>query len=68
MNAPLVHRKDRDFPVAWAHQYGRGRVFYSTLGHAAETWDDPVLQQMYFQAIRWALGLVPGDAAPIKSQ
>ena len=46
LNAPLVHRKDRDFPVAWAHQYGRGRVFYSTLGHAAETWDDPVLQKM----------------------
>ena len=68
LNAPLVHRKDRDFPVAWAHQYGRGRVFYSTLGHAVETWDDPVLQQMYFKAIMWALGLVPGDAAPIKSQ
>jgi len=68
LNAPLVHRKDRDFPVAWAHQYGRGRVFYSTLGHAVETWDDPVLQQMYFKAIVWALGLVPGDAAPIKSQ
>jgi len=43
-------------------------VFYSTLGHAVETWDDPVLQQMYFKAIVWALGLVPGDAAPIKSQ
>jgi uncharacterized protein YbaR (Trm112 family) len=25
---PLVHRKDRDFPAAWAKSYGKGRVFY----------------------------------------
>ena len=28
-----VHRTDRDFAVAWAKMYGKGRVFYSTLGH-----------------------------------
>ena len=61
---PLVHRTDGDFPVAWAHTYGKGRVFYSTLGHVVESWDDPVLQQMYFNAIKWALGLTPGDATP----
>ena len=61
---PLVHRTDGDFPVAWAKTYGRGRVFYSTLGHAAEAWDNPVVSQMYFEAIRWSLGLVDGDATP----
>ena len=25
----------------------KGRVFYSTFGHAAETWDDPQVQKMY---------------------
>lgn len=64
LKAPLVHRTDGDFPVAWAKSYGAGRVFYSTLGHAVETWDDPVVQQMYFEAIRWALRLVDGDATP----
>ncbi len=59
-----MHRKDGDFPVAWARTYGKGRVFGSVLGHADETWDDPVVQQMYFGAIKWALGLVPGDARP----
>jgi uncharacterized protein len=57
LKKPLVHRTDGDFPVAWAKTYGKGRVFYSTLGHAAETWDDPVIQKMYFEAIRWSLGL-----------
>ncbi len=65
LTRPLVHRKDGDFPVAWAKTYGKGRVFYSTLGHAPAAWDNPMLQQMYFEAIRWALGLVDGDSSPL---
>ena len=64
LRKPLVHRTDGDFPVAWAKSYGKGRVFYSTLGHVVESWDDPVLQQMYFNGMKWALGLTPGDATP----
>jgi len=64
LHQPLVHRTDGDFPVAWAKSYGKGRVFYSTLGHVVESWDDPVLQQMYFNAMKWALGLTPGDTTP----
>ena len=64
LKAPLVHRTDADFPVAWAKTHGAGRVFYSTLGHDRQTWDDPVIQHMYFEAIRWALRLVDGDATP----
>jgi type 1 glutamine amidotransferase len=63
----LVHRKDGDFPAAWAKSYGKGRVFYSILGHDAEAWDNPVLAKMYFEAVRWALGLVDGDATPSSS-
>jgi len=64
LTKPLVHRKDGDFPAAWAKTYGRGRVFYSILGHADENWDDPIMAKMYFEAIRWALGLVDGNASP----
>lgn len=58
---PRVHRKDRDFAVTWAKRYGKGRVYYSTLGHVEENWDDTRLREMYAQAIRWALGLAEGD-------
>jgi len=64
LSARLVHRTDGDFPVAWAKTYGRGRVFYSTLGHADTAWDSRPLQQMYFNALRWTLRLVDGDASP----
>src|SRR5262249_2570877 len=61
---PQLHRTDGDFPLAWAKPYGKGRVFYSSLGHAAETWDNRDVAQMYFEAIKWALGLTDGDATP----
>lgn len=61
---PKVHRKDADFAVAWAKMYGKGRVFYSTLGHVEENWDRPEIQKMYAGAIQWALGLVPADITP----
>jgi type 1 glutamine amidotransferase len=62
-NNPRVHRTDHDFPVAWSKMYGKGRVFYSTLGHTEEAWDDPDIRKMYFEAIRWALGMTEGSTA-----
>jgi type 1 glutamine amidotransferase len=58
---PKIHRTDRDFPVAWAKMYGKGRVFYSTFGHSDEAWDDPRVQKMYLEALKWALRLEGGD-------
>lgn len=58
---PRVHRMDHDFPVAWTNMYGKGRVFYSTLGHTEESWEDPDIKKMYFEAIKWALGMTEGS-------
>jgi len=63
-NNPRIHRADRDFAVAWSKMYGKGRVFYSTLGHTNESWSDPDIQTMYFEAIKWVLGLTEGSTAP----
>jgi type 1 glutamine amidotransferase len=61
---PNPQLRNMDFPLAWAKTYGKGRVFYSSLGHAPETWDNRNVTQMYFEAIRWALGLSDGDVTP----
>ena len=61
---PKVHRKDNDFAVSWAKMYGKGRVFYSTLGHVDANWDRPEMQKMYTEAIKWALRLVDADVTP----
>jgi type 1 glutamine amidotransferase len=59
-----VHRADRDFAVTWAKMYGKGRVYYSTLGHPDQNWDRPEMQTMYVEAIKWAMGLTDGDVTP----
>jgi type 1 glutamine amidotransferase len=61
---PEVHRTDGDFPLAWARMYGKGRVFYSAFGHASATWDNPDVYRMYFEALKWSLGLTDGDVTP----
>jgi type 1 glutamine amidotransferase len=64
LNNPHVHRKDRDFAVTWAKMYGKGRVYYSTLGHVEQNWDDPRIQKMFVEAVKWSMGLVNADVTP----
>ena len=54
-NNPRIHRTDHDFAVAWSKMYGKGGVFYSTLGHMEESWKELDIRQMYFEAVKWAL-------------
>jgi uncharacterized protein len=64
LSNPKIHRADRDFAVTWAKMYGKGRVYYTTLGHVKENWDNPQFQKMLTEAIRWATGLVDADVTP----
>jgi type 1 glutamine amidotransferase len=57
MKSKDVHRTDGDFAVTWAKMYGKGRVYYTTLGHVEANWDKPEFQQMMTGAIKWAMGL-----------
>lgn len=61
---PNVRRTDNDFAVAWTKNYGKGRVFYTTFGHLEKALERPDIQKMYFEATRWAMRLVDGEATP----
>lgn len=53
-----------DYPVAWCKQVGKGRVFYTSLGHREDVWSSAVYQQHLLGGIEWALGLAAGSATP----
>jgi uncharacterized protein len=68
-----------DYPISWCKNYGQGRVFFTSLGHRADVWDDDTpanykrqnskevslaYQKHLLGGIKWALGLEPGDATP----
>jgi type 1 glutamine amidotransferase len=59
-----VRRTDGDFAVAWARDYGKGRVLYNGMGHQIEVWERPDIQKMWLETVRWSMGLVPADASP----
>jgi len=49
-------RPDKDYAVSWIRPYGQGRVFYTTLGHAAETYWNPLFLQHLLAGIQFAIG------------
>ena len=51
-------------PIAWCKQVGKGRVFYTSLGHNPEVWNNPRYQDHLLAAIQWLTGQATGDAKP----
>jgi type 1 glutamine amidotransferase len=53
-----------NFPSTWAQQYGKGRSFYTSMGHRLEVWNNPVFQQILVGGLKWADGDVQADVTP----
>ncbi|MGA1237397.1 MAG: ThuA domain-containing protein [Limisphaerales bacterium] len=53
------------FPVSWCKKVGAGNVFYTTLGHREDVWENPLYRGHILGGIKWALGLEKGEVAPI---
>ncbi len=51
-----INRKDKDFGVSWVRRWGKGRVFYCSLGHNHEMYWHPKVVRHYLAGIQWALG------------
>jgi len=43
-------------PMAWYHEYGGGRVFYTALGHTVESYSEPLFLQHLLGGIKYAMG------------
>jgi type 1 glutamine amidotransferase len=52
------------YPVTWARLYGKGRVFYTALGHRDDVWANPLFQNMLAGGIKWASGLAGASVKP----
>ncbi|MEM1085078.1 MAG: ThuA domain-containing protein [Verrucomicrobiota bacterium] len=51
-----IKRTDNDFGVAWARNWGEGRVFYCSLGHNHDIYWHPKVLRHYLAGIQWAIG------------
>jgi len=59
-----VVRADNDYALAWVRQYGRGRIFYCTIGHHPAVFWDPKMLQFYLAATQFALGDLDAPTTP----
>jgi len=52
------------YPATWAHLYGKGRVFYTSMGHREDIWTNAMFQQVLIGGINWAVGKTDADVSP----
>ncbi len=53
-------RPDGDIPVSWVKDFGKGRVFYGSLGHRRESYYIPEVLEHYLRGIQYACGDLKG--------
>ncbi len=58
------HYQRSPYPATWARKHGKGRVFYTSMGHREDVWSNPMFQQILLGGISWAVGNVNADVTP----
>jgi len=61
---PARMKERGDFPVAWTNRLGKGRMFYTSLGHREDVYENPIYLNHLTGGIMWALGLARGSDTP----
>ena len=49
-------KNNNNHPMAWYHNFGGGRVFYTALGHTVESYNEPLFLQHLLGGIKYAMG------------
>ena len=57
-------RPDKVYPLAWIREYGKGRVFYNSMGHMPETFMRPEIVGHLLAGMQYILGDVEANATP----
>ena len=58
-------RKDHDHAVLWVKEYGKGRVFFSALGHNESVFANAKILQVWLNGIQFAMGDIDVDTAAL---
>ena len=49
------------YPSTWARRHGKGRVFYTSMGHREDVWTDAAFTTLLMGGLAWATGTVEAD-------
>ncbi|HBF23880.1 MAG TPA: hypothetical protein DDW23_08730 [Planctomycetes bacterium] len=59
MTRNSIRRGDGDFAISWTREEGKGRVFYTSLGHRDEVWRAEWFRNHLVEGLLWAAGKSP---------
>ncbi len=51
-------------PIAWVKEYGKGKVFYISLGHREDVWTNETYMKSILGGVNWILGNARGSVMP----
>jgi len=57
-----VYNTFAPYPETWARMHGKGRVFYTSMGHREEVWASDEFAQVLLGGLQWASGNADGEA------
>jgi hypothetical protein len=52
------------YPQTWARMHGKGRVFYTSMGHRQDVWNSALYKQIVVAGLKWICGDVQADITP----
>jgi predicted dehydrogenase len=50
----------KSHPMVYVRPYGKGRVFYTAMGHDQRAFENPAFQKLIYRAVRWVIGQKEG--------
>lgn len=66
-SSPNMGGTGRDEPQIWTNRFGKGRVFYTTLGHDAMAFHQPGMRNAFARGVEWAATGQAGAPPPESS-
>lgn len=52
------------FPATWARMHKQGRVFYTSMGHREDVWENPIFQSIVVGGLQWVTHQADADITP----
>ena len=52
------------YPATWVRQQGKGRVFYTSMGHREDVWTNQIFQSIVNGGLHWVTGQFDADITP----
>lgn len=60
----VLYEGKPDYPETWVRAQGKGRVFYTSMGHREDVWTNAKFQQVVLAGLNWAAGKTQWEVKP----